>query len=137
MRVHPYVTFHGNAREAFEFYRRVFGGELDMKTYGDQIDSGAQFPFDPPRDAVAHATLTGPFTCGGGDDFGEPSPRVSRGDLGFTVEADSVDEGRELIDALAADGGGISMPFEKAPWGDHFGMVTDRFGVAFNVVVTG
>jgi len=114
----------------------VFGGHLDITTYGERIDSGAPFPFDPPRETVAHATLTRAFTFGGGDNLGGKSPRLTRGDLGFTVEADSVDQGRELIDALAADGGEISMPFEKAPWGDHFGMVTDNFGLAFNIAVS-
>ena len=69
MKTSLYVSFPGNAREALEFYHGVFGGELKILTYGEQLDQGAQFPFDPPRDAIAHGTLTGPFTIGGGDDL--------------------------------------------------------------------
>ena len=45
MKTSLYVSFPGNAREALEFYHEVFGGELDIITYGEQLDRGAQFPF--------------------------------------------------------------------------------------------
>lgn len=44
-----YVSFPGNGREMLEYYHSVFGGELEILTYGDQLDNGVQFPFDPPR----------------------------------------------------------------------------------------
>ncbi|QQU92944.1 VOC family protein [Corynebacterium aurimucosum] len=129
-----YFSFPGNAREMLEFYHSVFGGELEILTYGEQLDNGVQFPFDPPRKAVAHATLQGPFTLGGGDDLQNSRDRVNPGDIGFTVESDSVEEAEKIYAALAAEGK-PSMPFAQAPWGDYFGMVVDRFGVGFNITV--
>lgn len=87
-----YVSFPGNTREILEFYHSVFGGELEILTYGEQLDNGVQFPFDPPRDAVAHGTLRGAFNLGGGDDLQNSRNRLNRGDIGFTVESDSVEE---------------------------------------------
>lgn len=120
MKTSFYVSFPGNAREALEFYHDVFGGELDIITYGEQLDRGAQFPFAPPRDAVAHGTLTGPFTFDGGDDLQNQKDTLDRGVFGFTAEVESVEEGEQL-------------PFAKAPWGAHFGVVEDKFGLAWNI----
>lgn len=115
------------------FRNTFFGGELDIITYGEQLDRGAQFPFDPPRDAVAHGTLTGPFTLGGGDDLQNNSSTLDRGVFGFTAEVGSVEEGEQLIEKLTRGGGKVTMPFAQAPWGAHFGVVEDKFGLAWNV----
>lgn len=128
-----YISFPGNAREVFEFYHGVFGGELDVITYGEQLDRGAKFPFDPPRDAVAHGTLTGPFTFGGGDDLQNDSGTLDRGVFGFTIEVESVEEGERLVEKLSSGGGTVTMPFAQAPWGAYFGVVEDKFGVAWNI----
>lgn len=88
-----------------EFYRSVFGGELELLTYGEQLGQEVKFPFDPPRDAVAHATLTGPFTITGGDDLERVEARLNRGDFGFTAYVETPEEGEALYSKLAADGG--------------------------------
>ena len=106
---------------------------LDIITYGEQLDRGAQFPFDPPRDAVAHGTLTGPFTLGGGDDLQHSAEKLERGVFGFTAEVESPEEGEQLIEKLTRGGGKVTMPFAKAPWGAHFGVVEDKFGLAWNI----
>ena len=115
------------------FRNTFFGGELDIITYGEQLDRGAQFPFDPPRDAVAHGTLTGPFTFGGGDDLQNTSGTLDRGVFGFTAEVESPEEGEQLIEKLTRGGGKVTMPFAQAPWGAHFGVVEDKFGLAWNI----
>ena len=60
----PYLSFPGNASEAFPYYQELFGGELDMQTY-DAMPSLEGFPFTPPPGAVAHATLTAPGIING------------------------------------------------------------------------
>jgi PhnB protein len=57
--------------------------------------------------------------------------RGSAYSLLYTVE--SVDRGREIIDAFVAAGGEVGMPFEQAPWGDWYGQVFDRFGVMWAI----
>ncbi|MBA1834325.1 VOC family protein [Corynebacterium wankanglinii] len=132
-----YVSFPGNAREALEFYQSVFGGDLELLTYGKQLDQGVKFPFDPPHDAVAHATLTGPFTITGGDGLERNEARLNRDDLGFTVNVETPEEGEALYARLAEDGGSAVMPFALAPWGDYFGVVEDKYGVRWNVTKQG
>ncbi|MDY5785097.1 VOC family protein [Corynebacterium sp.] len=129
----PYISFHGNAAEMLNYYHSVFGGELNVLTYGEQMDNGAEFPFEAPRDAVAHGTLTGVFNLSGGDDLEDSSGSLNRGDLSFVLEVDSPEEGEMYIAALAADGGQVTMPFTQAPWGDHYGQVEDKYGMAWHV----
>ncbi|MCZ2220339.1 VOC family protein [Corynebacterium pilbarense] len=132
-----YVSFPGNAREVLEFYQSVFGGDLELLTYGEQLDQGVKFPFDPPREAIAHATLTGPFSISGGDDLERDETSLNRGDFGFTANVETVEEGEALYAELAGADGSAVMPFALAPWGDHFGVVEDKFGVRWNVTKQG
>ena len=136
----PYISFPGNAAEAFEYYREVFGGELEIQVYGDFPDLSG-FPFTPPPAAVAHAQLHGGLvTLAGGDGMAGPGdelPPLESEVYSFLIGPDSVDAARSLIDALVSSGGSIAMPFELAPWGDHYGQVTDRFGVLWAIVVEG
>ncbi|MCT1444476.1 VOC family protein [Corynebacterium sanguinis] len=129
----PYLSFHGNATEMFGYYHSIFGGELKIMTYGEQMNNGAEFPFEAPRDAVAHGTLTGVFNLAGGDDLEDNSGVLNRGDFSFVVEVDSVDEGNRIIEALTRDGGRVTMPFMQAPWGDHYGQCEDKYGMAWHV----
>lgn len=129
----PYISFPGNAAEVFRFYHEIFGGELEVMTYGEMPMEG--LPFDPPADAVAHATLSsGTLHLAGGDAMGPDAPGLASDVYSFMLQLDSAAEAEELIGRFTAAGGEVSMPFEKAPWGDHYGQVTDRFGVlwAFN-----
>lgn len=68
----PYISFPGNAGEAFPHYRELFGGELRMTRYDDFPDLSG-FAFTPPPGAVAHAQLHGGLvTLAGGDGIAPP-----------------------------------------------------------------
>lgn len=130
----PYISFPGTAREAFEYYREVFGGTLEVMTYEDIPMEG--MPFTPPPGAVAHAQLRGGLlTLAGGDDIGENPPPLDGSAYSLMLMPDTVEEGRTLIEKLTSTGGSLEMPFELAPWGDHYGQVKDRFGVMWQVDV--
>ncbi len=129
-----YLSLPGITAEAFNHWHDVFGGELNILTYGN-VDAG-DWPFTPDPDAVAHATLDLPGgSLAGGDQMGEePSPiRDTVYSLLYTF--DSPEEAREAIAKLVDAGGREGMAFGKAPWGDWYGQVFDRFGVmwAFSV----
>ena len=128
-RLNPYLNFDGNAREAMEFYRDVFGGELRVNTFGEYGTEG------PGSDKIMHAQLETPsgYTIMAADT--PPGTQRTSGDS-ITVSL-SGDDGAELRgywDKLA-DGGQVTMPFEKQMWGDEFGMCTDRYGVPWMVDV--
>ena len=136
----PYVAFPGNGQEVLAHWHELFGGDLEMMTY-DEIPDLSGFPFTPPRGAVSHATLTGGLLdVSGGDAIGGPGdelPPLGSDVYSFLIALDSVEEARVLIQRIVEAGGKVAMPFELAPWGDHYGQVHDRFGVMFAVVVMG
>lgn len=58
---------------------------------------------------------------------------LDRGVFGFTAEVETAQEGEQLIEKLSRGGGKVTMPFAQAPWGAHYGVVVDKFGVAWNM----
>ena len=136
-RLNPYLNFpDGKAREAMEHYRSVLGGELNVMTFGD---SGAQ---GPVADQVMHAQLETPagYTLMGADAPPE-MVQVTYGDnVSVSVSGDAGDA-EELRGWFAglSEGGEVRQPLEPAPWGDEFGMFTDRFGISwlFNIAGAG
>lgn len=136
----PYITFPNNGAEVLAHWQELFGGTLEASLYDDFPDLSG-FPFTPPPGAVAHGTLTdGLFTISGGDGIGEPGqelPPLESDVYSFLIGLGSVEQARALIERVTDAGGKVAMPFELAPWGDHYGQVIDRFGVKFALVVGG
>jgi PhnB protein len=132
-RLNPYLGFRDNASEAMDFYQSVFGGQLDKSTFGE-----LQASEDPAeKDKIMHAMLTtdSGFTLMGADT--PSSMPYNRGDnYSVSLSGDAEDELRGYWDKLS-DGGQVTVPLEKAPWGDSFGMCTDRFGVSWLVNISG
>jgi PhnB protein len=127
-RLNPYITFGGNAREAMEFYKDVFGGTLQINSFGEygQDDPGV-------KDKIMHARLESPngFTLMASDS--PPGMEMQSGNnIAVSLSGDDEFELRGYWDKLS-DGGTVTMPFEKQMWGDVFGMCTDRFGVNWMV----
>ncbi|MDX2378049.1 VOC family protein [Microbacterium sp. LRZ72] len=126
-RLNPYLTFERNAREALEFYRSAFGGELTIDTFAS-YDMG-QDPGD--NDLVMHGQLESPsgFVLMASD---TPSsmPYTPPAGMSIAINGDDEAELERYWDALA-EGSTVNMPFETPPWGGRFGMLTDRFGTAW------
>lgn len=136
IRLATYIAFPGNTAEAFTHYHEVLGGELDLVRYGDMNLEG--MPFEPDPEAVAHVELRAPGgSIAGGDAMpGEDYPiRGSAYSLLYTL--DVVEEAEALIQRFVEAGGELAMPFEVAPWGDHYGQVFDKFGVMWAINVPG
>ncbi|MGX9900972.1 VOC family protein [Arthrobacter sp. SA17] len=132
-RLNPYLGFRDNAREAMTYYQSVFGGELTMSTFGE-----FQASEDPgEQDKIMHAMLT---TDSGMVLMGADTPNGMSYNPGdnFSVSLSGEDEAelRGYWDRLSADGT-VTVPFEPAPWGDTFGMCTDKFGVPWLVNAAG
>ena len=124
-RLNPYLSFKDDAREAMEFYASVFGGKLDVSTFKE-----GQASQDPSEDdKVMHAMLVADngFVIMGADTPSsmeyEPGARIS-----MSLSGDDEAELRGYWDKLR-EGGTETVPLEKAPWGDTFGMLRDKFGI--------
>jgi PhnB protein len=132
-RLNPYLGFRDNAREAMTYYQSVFGGELTMSTFGEY--QASQDPAE--QDKIMHAMLT---TDSGMVLMGADTPNgmdYKPGD-NFSVSLSGEDEAelRGYWDRLSSDGN-VAVPFEPAPWGDIFGMCTDKYGVPWLVNAAG
>lgn len=130
----PYLAFPGNGDEVMAYYHTIFGGALNVMRYGD---IPMDLPFTPPAGAIAHAQLdsAGVQITGGDSLCDQHSGSMESSAYSFLLEVDSIDEATTLIEKFATTGGQVAMPFDKAPWGDHYGQVKDKYGVlwAFNV----
>jgi PhnB protein len=132
-RLNPYLSFRNNAREAMEFYKDVFGGELTTSTFADFHASQ-----DPAEDnLVMHSQLESPsgLTMMASD---TPARMEFNPGNTYSISLSGEDDAelRGYWEKLS-DGGAVSMPREKAPWGDTFGMCNDKFGVAWLVNIAG
>lgn len=127
-RLNPYINFTNNAREAMEFYKGALGGDLTVNTFGEYGDKDA-----PGADGIMHAQLETPsgFTLMASDlpPGMEHTPGTN---MTVSLSGDDADELRGYWEKLS-DGADITMPLEKQMWGDEFGQLVDKYGVAWMV----
>jgi PhnB protein len=133
--LNPYINFGGNAREAMEYYQSVFGGKLDISTFADFQMPGIS---EEDADLVMHGQLAtdAGFTLMGADLPASMGTVPTDTNVTISISGNEVDEIRGYWDGLA-DGGAVRMPLEKAPWGDYYGDLADRFGVKWLVNISG
>ena len=131
--LNPYLGFLDTTREAMEFYRSVFGGELTMSTFAEFEASDDE----AEQDKIMHAMLT--------TDDGlmlmasdTPNRMEYRPGTNYSVSLSGDDEPalRGYWDGLTT-GGTVVMPLDPSPWGDSFGMCVDKFGVNWMVNISG
>ncbi|MDE2590012.1 MAG: VOC family protein, partial [Patescibacteria group bacterium] len=127
--VYAYRRFNGNAREAFEFYKAVLGGELTITTIGES--PMAQFMPDK-KDNVFHAKLqNADMILLGSDMVGEEGLKPGN-TIVLTLECKSADEAKALF-AKLAQGGKVGHDLAEQPWGT-IGDLQDKFGTDWFVV---
>lgn len=135
MKAEPYLFFEGRCDEAIEFYRRALGAEVGMlMRYKDSPEPPAPGMLPSgSENKIMHASL-----C-----IGDSSVMVSDGHCsgqadfrGFALSLDAPDAARaDQLFAALADGGQVRMPLAKTFFSPRFGMVTDRFGVMWMIIV--
>lgn len=134
VKLHSYIGFVDNAKEAMDFYKSVFGGVVYSDTFSS-YESEAMPVAEEDKDKIMHAFLQGD---NGIELMGADTPRGMERDSGsrITLTLDGDDEAllRQYWDKLAAEGE-VTVPLDKSPWGDVFGMLTDKYGVKWMVNV--
>lgn len=128
-KLNPYITFRDSAREAMAFYHSVLGGELKSNTFAE-----FQVSEDPAEaDKIMHSQLDTP---GGLTLMGADVPNgqdLNPGDnIAVSLSGEDEAELRGYFEGLSA-GGTVQVDFAEAPWGDMFGMFTDKFGINWMV----
>lgn len=139
MQVQPYLFFEGRCEEAVEFYRKVLGAEVTMlMRYKENPDSSSSSP--PPcnlppgsDDKVMHASFRiGESTVMASDGLCSGKPDFRGVSLSITAPDEAAAD--RLFNGLA-DGGQVQMPLDKTFFSPRFGMVADRFGLSWMIVV--
>jgi PhnB protein len=129
--LNPYLHFIDNARAALDFYREVFGGTVNIMTFGDMGMEGT----DAPK--VMHGQLDSPsgFVLMASDMPEHMTPSTGTS-ISVSLSGDQAEELRGYWKGLS-EGGTVSVALEKQMWGDEFGMCTDRFGIEWLVNIAG
>ena len=129
--MNPYLSFDGTARQAMEFYRTVFGGELNMNTFGEFGNAD-----QPGADKIMHAQLNADqgITLMAAD-MPPGMDHQPGNSMTVSLSGDDADRLRGYWEKLS-EGGSVSMPMEKQMWGDEFGMCTDQYGVPWMVNIS-
>ncbi len=130
-KINPYLGFKDSARQAMEFYKSVFGGELTISTFGE---SGSK---DAPAENIMHAMLiVGPEMTIMASDMSESNESSPRIQMSLSCDHHEAEKGKEYWKKLSKDAK-VTMELATAPWGDAFGMLTDKFGISWMVNIAG
>jgi PhnB protein len=120
----PYLFFDGSCKEAMEFYKSVFGGELQVSE-ADPEQMGDMPNKDWFKGKIMHASLKGPVNLMASD---SPTASAKAAKIELSLGGTEEAEMRKTFDALAA-GGKVKMPLEKQFWGDIYGQITDKYDI--------
>lgn len=131
-RLNPYLNFQGNAREAMTFYHSVFAGDLTLSTFGEN-----QMSHDPSdAEKIMHGHLetdAGLVLMGADIPYGMS---YTEGDnFSVSLSGEDEEELRGYWEKLSTSGT-VTVPLERAPWGDSFGMCKDQYGVDWLVNIS-
>lgn len=132
--INPYINFNGNAEEAFNFYKSVFGGEFASVVRFKDLE-GPEFPV-PENDANKIMRIVLPI--GGNtliaNDVPESLGRVNENEnrSKIAISTETKEEADKLFNGLS-EGGAVEMPMAESPWGTYFAMFRDRYGIEWTV----
>jgi PhnB protein len=132
--INPYINFNGNAEEAFNFYKSVFGGEFALIVRFKEMSS-PEFPVaENDANKIMHIALPIGQNVLMGNDVPERMGKVNENEnrSKISVSAQSREEADRLFNILSA-GGSVEMPIADSPWGSYFGMFRDKYGIEWLV----
>src|SRR6476619_3798196 len=132
--INPYINFNGNAEEAFNFYKSVFGGEIESIVRFKDLES-PEFPV-AKEDAEKIMRIVLPI--GGNtliandvpESLGPVNENENRSKI--AINAETKQEAEQLFTGLS-DGGAVEMPMAESPWGTYFAMFRDKYGIEWTV----
>lgn len=132
--INPHINFNGNAEEAFNFYKSVFGGEF-LKIIRFKDIANDEFPVpDNEANKIMHIALPiGENILMGNDvpeSMGPTNENENRSKI--SISTASKEEADKLFNGLSA-GGQVEMPIADSPWGSYFGMFRDKYGIEWMV----
>jgi PhnB protein len=132
--INPHINFNGNAEEAFNFYKSVFGGEFTKIIRFKDLASD-DFPVpEHEKNKIMHIALLIGKSMLMANDVPEIMGRTNENEnrSKIVITAESKEEADKLFNGLSV-GGQIEMPISDSPWGTYFGMFRDKYGIEWMV----
>lgn len=131
MKLHTYLNYGGNCRQAFRFYEKHLGGKITMMMTHDQQPNAKDVPPEH-KNAILYARMSIGETDLMGSDVpsGHFQPMRS---VYLSLSVNSIEEA-ERIFALLSDGGEIFMPMQETFFAHRFAMLRDKFGTSWMVI---
>ncbi len=133
--INPHINFNGNAEEAFNFYKSVFGGEFAKVIRFKELSSPEHPISEKEENKIMHIALPiGKCNMLMGNDVPEFMGRTNENEnrSKIAISAESKEEADKLFNGLSA-GGQIEMPIADSPWDSYFGMFRDKYGIEWMV----
>lgn len=132
--INPHINFNGNAEEAFNFYKSVFGGEFAAIVRFKEISSPEYPVAESEENKIMHIALPIGQNVLMGNDVPESMGRVDENEnrSKISISAESREEADKLFNGLSA-GGSIEVPFGDSPWDSYFAMFRDKYGIEWMV----
>jgi PhnB protein len=129
----PYLNFNGNAEDAFNFYKSVFGGEFAAVMRFNEVPAEHKLP-DNEGNKIMHVALpVGNGTVLMGSDIPDSMKKANYGDnFSIAISTESEDEANNIFSKLSS-GGKVLMPLDKTFWGAYFGMVRDKYDIQWMI----
>lgn len=127
----PYLFFRGNCKDAMEFYKSIFGGELTVQTISEAPDFPGKEAMD--QSYVMHALLDAGDIRMMASDTQKASEKAAKIELSISGEDEDILT--NYFNALS-QGGTVRSPLKKEMWGDTFGMLTDKYNIDWMINIT-
>jgi len=132
--INPYINFNGNAEEAFNFYKSVFGGEFASVVRFKDLEGAGAHVSEGDADKIMRIELP----IGGNrliaNDVPEAMGRVSENEnrSKIAISAETKEKADKLFNGLSV-GGIVEMPMDESPWGTYFAVFRDKYGIEWTV----
>lgn len=135
--INPHINFNGNAEEAFNFYKSVFGGSFEKIIRFKDLSNTEHPIAESEANKIMHIALPIGNSVLMGNDVPEFMGRVNENEnrSKIFVSAESREEADKLFNGLSA-GGTVEMPIDDSPWGSYFAMFRDKYGIEWMVEFT-
>ena len=132
--INPHINFNGNAEEAFNFYKSVFGGEFAMIMRLKDMSSPEHPVSENDANKIMHIALPIGKNILMANDVPESMGLVNENEnrSKISISAESRAEADQLFNGLSS-GGNIEVPIGDSPWGSYFGMFRDKYGIEWIV----
>jgi PhnB protein len=133
MQVQSYLFFNGRCEEAIEFYKKALGAKVEMMMRFKEAPEGGHKPSPGTENKIMHSSLRiGDTAVMASDGMAQGNPEFK----GFSLTLNAKDEAEaDRLFAALAEGGQVRQPVIETFFSPRFGMLADKFGVGWMIMV--